>query len=187
MTDISPEVISPVRASEHLFSCTNLSVLLMPYYRQLTWISLENVRTNLPEHLPHIFLQYVVNCNNISSLPTLTFTISGVAFPLGPSAYIQVSSSIQMLIHQQDLTNTEINSEKLQSLIILCVPSQQNQSGYCTVDITPTYLPSQNNQPLWIFGDVFLRAYYSVFDRANNQVGFAQVAWTPLTTLQRNL
>ncbi|GAA6092015.1 gastricsin isoform X2 [Tachysurus ichikawai] len=85
--------------------------------------------------------QYAVDCSQISNLPTLTFTISGVNFPLGPSFYVQ-----------------------------------ETQSGYCTVDITPTYLPSQNNQPLWIFGDVFLRAYYSAYDRGNNQVGFAQVA-----------
>ncbi|NXU76311.1 PEPC protein, partial [Oreotrochilus melanogaster] len=44
---------------------------------------------------------------------------------------------------------------------------------YCTVGIEATYLPSQNGQPLWIFGDVFLREYYTIFDMANNQVGFA--------------
>ncbi|KAG9327908.1 hypothetical protein JZ751_018378, partial [Albula glossodonta] len=51
----------------------------------------------------------------------------------------------------------------------------QNQGGYqyCMVGISPTYLPSQNGQPLWILGDVFLREYYSVYDRANNNVGFA--------------
>lgn len=53
--------------------------------------------------------------------------------------------------------------------------SQQTQNGYqsCTVNITPTYLPSKNGQPRWIFGDVFLREYYSIFDRANNRLGFA--------------
>ncbi|KAJ8003091.1 hypothetical protein DPEC_G00165770 [Dallia pectoralis] len=55
---------------------------------------------------------------------------------------------------------------------------QKNQGGYlvCTVGIMPTYLPSRNGQPLWILGDVFLREYYSVYDRINNQVGFATAA-----------
>ncbi|XP_061486371.1 gastricsin-like [Rhineura floridana] len=52
----------------------------------------------------------------------------------------------------------------------------QNNSGYCSIGIMPTYLPSQNGQPLWILGDVFLRSYYSVFDVGNNQVGFAAAA-----------
>uniref|UniRef100_A0AAY4DLC8 Peptidase A1 domain-containing protein n=1 Tax=Denticeps clupeoides TaxID=299321 RepID=A0AAY4DLC8_9TELE len=86
--------------------------------------------------------QYVVDCSQVSSLPTLTFTISGVDFPLPPSAYV----------------------------------SQVNQWAICTINITPTYLPSQNGQPLWILGDVFLRQYYSVYDRANNQLGFATAA-----------
>ncbi|XP_044142810.1 gastricsin-like isoform X2 [Bufo gargarizans] len=49
-------------------------------------------------------------------------------------------------------------------------------NGYCTIGIEPTYLPSQNGQPLWILGDVFLRQYYSVYDLGNNQVGFATAA-----------
>ncbi|XP_077190641.1 gastricsin-like [Paroedura picta] len=52
----------------------------------------------------------------------------------------------------------------------------ENSDGYCSVGIMPTYLPSQNGQPLWILGDVFLRSYYSVYDVGNNQVGFAAAA-----------
>uniref|UniRef100_A0A674IIT4 Gastricsin-like n=1 Tax=Terrapene triunguis TaxID=2587831 RepID=A0A674IIT4_9SAUR len=46
----------------------------------------------------------------------------------------------------------------------------------CVVGISPTYLPSPNGQPLWILGDVFLRAYYSVYDVGKSQVGFAPAA-----------
>lgn len=51
-----------------------------------------------------------------------------------------------------------------------------NNNGYCIVGVEPTYLPSQNGQPLWILGDVFLRAYYSIYDMGNNRVGFATAA-----------
>ncbi|ELW66056.1 gastricsin [Tupaia chinensis] len=84
--------------------------------------------------------QFLVNCDNIQSLPTFTFIINGVQFPLPPSAYI--------------LSN----------------------NGACMVGVEATYLPSQNGQPLWILGDVFLRSYYSVYDMSNNRVGFATAA-----------
>ncbi|XP_056413747.1 gastricsin-like [Hyla sarda] len=84
--------------------------------------------------------EYLVNCNSVQSLPTISFTINGVQFPIPPSAYIL-----------------------------------QN-NGYCTVGVEVTYLPSQNGQPFWILGDVFLRQYYSVYDMGNNRVGFAQSA-----------
>uniref|UniRef100_A0A6I8PUY4 cathepsin E n=1 Tax=Xenopus tropicalis TaxID=8364 RepID=A0A6I8PUY4_XENTR len=84
--------------------------------------------------------EYIVNCNNVQSLPPISFTINGVQFPIPPSAYIL-----------------------------------QN-NGYCSVGVEVTYLPSQNGQPFWILGDVFLRQYYSVYDMGNNRVGFAQSA-----------
>lgn len=33
-------------------------------------------------------LQFLVDCNNIQNLPTFTFIINGVQFPLPPSSYI---------------------------------------------------------------------------------------------------
>uniref|UniRef100_A0A8C3R6Y2 Peptidase A1 domain-containing protein n=1 Tax=Cyanoderma ruficeps TaxID=181631 RepID=A0A8C3R6Y2_9PASS len=52
------------------------------------------------------------------------------------------------------------------------IPLSQS-NGYCTLGIEVTYLPSQDGQPLWILGNVFLKEYYTVFDMANNRVGFA--------------
>ncbi|KAG8132120.1 hypothetical protein E2320_010002, partial [Naja naja] len=74
------------------------------------------------------YAEFVVNCNNLQPMPTITFAIKGYS------------------------------------------------GDYCQVGIMPTYLPSQNGQPLWILGDVFLRPYYSVYDLGNHRVGFAAAA-----------
>ncbi|XP_044307225.1 pepsin B-like [Varanus komodoensis] len=84
--------------------------------------------------------EFLVNCNNIQKMPTITFVINRSQFPLPPSAYVT------------------------------------KNNGYCTVAVVATYLPAVNGQPLWIFGDVFLKEYYSVFDMGNNRIGFAPSA-----------
>ncbi|XP_067913826.1 pepsin A-like [Heterodontus francisci] len=79
--------------------------------------------------------EYLINCNDVSTMPNVVFTINGVDYPLPPTAY-----TLQPYSNQKSCS-----------------------SGF---DFT-----SGN---LWILGDVFIREYYSIFDRGNNRVGLAR-------------
>jgi len=46
----------------------------------------------------------------------------------------------------------------------------------CLMGIIGMDIPARDDGPFWILGDVFMREYYSVFDVAANQVGFADIA-----------
>ncbi|XP_068945336.1 chymosin-like [Petaurus breviceps papuanus] len=104
---------------------------------------------------------------------------TGTSLLVGPSSDI---FNIQSVIGatQDQYGDFDINCSSLSSMPTVVIhingkkfplpPSAytDQEDGLCT-----SGFESDGSSQLWILGDVFIREYYSVFDRANNRVGLA--------------
>lgn len=52
--------------------------------------------------------------------------------------------------------------------------SSLQSNGYCTLGFQGMDVPTESGE-LWILGDVFIREYYVIFNRANNMVGLSRL------------
>lgn len=89
-------------------------------------------------------LNVAPDCSNVDSLPTISFTMAGVDFPLTPQQYV------------------------------VRLPSQEAGGATQCILGMMAFDAGEGLFPIWILGDTFLRAYGTIFDRAANTVSFAK-------------
>uniref|UniRef100_G3TA26 pepsin A n=2 Tax=Loxodonta africana TaxID=9785 RepID=G3TA26_LOXAF len=109
---------------------------------------------------------------------------TGTSLLAGPTTAI---ANIQEYLGLGDSSEEEVSCSTADSLpnIVFTINGVQypvSPSSYiveedqsCVVGLEGMDLDTYSGE-LWILGDVFIRQYYTVFDRANNQVGLASVA-----------
>ncbi|XP_036894771.1 chymosin-like [Sturnira hondurensis] len=132
------------------------------------------------------YWQFTVDSITVNGVPVACYRgcqailDTGTSLLVGPSSNIL---SIQKAIGAtpSQLGMFEVNCGRLSSMpsVVFEIDGQKyplppsayvtQEEGSCTTDFQ-----MDNRSELWILGDVFIREYYSVFDRANNRVGLAK-------------
>eukprot|EP00753_Platysulcus_tardus_P006170 PLAT14011.3.p1 GENE.PLAT14011.3~~PLAT14011.3.p1 ORF type:complete len:457 (-),score=198.58 PLAT14011.3:801-2171(-) len=95
------------------------------------------------------------DCANFDSLPDVTYIIAGQRFTLRPEDYVLKSD--------QNAWGDWAEGSYVQH----CKP------GFMPLDVPPP------RGPLWVLGDLFMRKFYTVFDREQTRVGFAEANHDP--------
>ena len=58
--------------------------------------------------------------------------------------------------------------------IILEIDAPENEEQICESKVKPLSIPNNDNENLFILGNTFMQLYYSIFDRDEDKVGFAE-------------
>lgn len=108
---------------------------------------------------------YTVDCSQVGQMPEITLSIAGRNFVFKGSDYV---IQVRLILLAQRKTGllihiTQINDEVNPSVCY---------SAFLSLDV------NLEEGSLWLLGETFVGAVYTIFDRGNNRMGFAEAACT---------
>ena len=104
-------------------------------------------------------------------MPRISFVIGGIKYNLESNDYV-LSSKKDKLSSFIEISSKKVKYKSLSSSLSL--NSYENSKDViCTRAFAPLDIEPPKG-PIWVLGDVFIKKYFTIFNRDDNMIGFAR-------------
>ncbi|GFO24900.1 cathepsin d [Plakobranchus ocellatus] len=121
--------------------------------------------------------RYVFDCAKVNSLPDVMFIVNGKSLPLSSKDYVIQyvfdCAKVNSLPDVMFIVNGKSLPLSSKDYVI-----QEYKDGQLTCLSAVKWIYQRKyDKPVWILGTVFMRAYYTHFDKGNLRIGFAKAKY----------
>lgn len=126
-----------------------------------------DIQTLLKEYL----IMNSCNKEDLNSMPTISFVIGGIKYNLESKDYV-LSSKKDKVSSFIEISSKKVKYKSLSSSLSLNA-YENTKDVICTRAFAPLDIEPPKG-PIWVLGDVFIKKYFTIFNRDDNMIGFAR-------------
>lgn len=114
-------------------------------------------------------------CNEeqVQMMPQIGFVLGGINYELSPKEYMMFGKKEEDKKKFIQLSSRKFKFNTISSSLLNSQYNDENSDIICTKAFAPLDIEPPKG-PLWVLGDVFLKKYFTIFNRDQLQIGIAK-------------